>query len=408
MKVTATRAPALIVLAALTVVATLIASACKSSPTQTGPEPAASARPAAIAVTFARAESRRLPPVLEITGTLDPDEKSEVAAQVAGAVKSVNVDVGTRVKKGDVLVVLDASEAALRLTTARAAAQQQRARLGLKSGGDLEVESVPDVKAARETRDLAAKEAKRIEELAKTGAVSQSAVDQARSAAERTEAQYQAARNGVDQGWAALKAAEAQAGLSGKNLKDTKVLAPFDGAVVDKRVSAGEFAGVGRVVATVVKDNPLRLKIDVPEAEIGGLVVGANVAMRVAAFPGKEFSGTIQRLGASINAYSRTLPVEADVPNDDGVLRPGFFVRAQVGLQGPEQEVLLVPESAVGTTGSSSRVFVRDGNRVLEKLVATGRHVGDRIEIRGPVKPGDEVARDKVGELTDSAEVTAR
>jgi RND family efflux transporter MFP subunit len=385
-----------------------VVAACNREPTRTAPEPAAAAKPTPLVVSFAKVESRRLPPVLEITGTLEPDEKSEVSAQVAGAVKSVNVDVGTRVKKGDVLVVLDASEAALRLATAKATAQQQRARLGLKGGAGLDVEAVPDVKAAKEARDLAAKEAKRMEELAKTGAVSDSAVDQARSAAERAEANYQSAKNGVEQGWAALQAAEAQAGLSGKNLRDTKVLAPFAGAVVDKRVAVGEFAGVGRVVATVVKDNPLRLKIDVPESEIAGIAVGAHVALRVAAFPNREFSGTVQRLGASINAYSRTLPVEADVPNDDGLLRPGFFVRAQVALEGQDQDVLLVPETAVGTTGTNARVFVREGNRVMEKLVTTGRHVGELVEIRGPIKAGDEVANDKVNELSDAAEVATR
>jgi RND family efflux transporter MFP subunit len=382
--------------------------ACKKSePTPTSAEPTIGAA-APVAVKFVAASVQKLPPVLEITGTLDPDEKSDVAAQAAGAVKSVNVDVGTRVKKGDVLVVLDSSEAALRLATAKATADQQRARLGLDGKRQLDPDSVPDVKAAKEARDLAALEKKRVEELAKSGSISQAAVDQARSAAERSEAQYEAAKNGVQQGWAALKAAEAQAGLSGKNLKDTKVVAPFDGAVVDKRIAVGEFAGVGRVVATVVKDRPLRLRIDVPEVDVATLSVGANVALRVAAYPEEEFTGTIQRIGASLNQFSRTLPVEAEVPNEDGKLKPGFFVRAQVSLVGDPKDVLLVPETAVGSTGSNARVFVRNGNRVVERLVSTGRHVKNLVEIRGQVKAGDEVAIEKLDELADSAEVAPR
>ncbi|MBE7482630.1 MAG: efflux RND transporter periplasmic adaptor subunit [Polyangiaceae bacterium] len=352
-------------------------------------------------------ESRKLPPVLEISGTLDPDEKSEVAAQFAGAVKLVKVDVGTRVKKGDVLVVLDASEAALRLAAAKSAADQQRARLGLNGRG-FDAEAVPDVKAAKEARDLAVTEAKRAEELAKSGSVAQAVVDQAKSNAQRAEAAYEAARNGANQGFAALKTAEAQAGLSGKNLKDTKVVAPFDGAVQERRVSAGEFAGVGRVVAVVVKDNPLRLKIDVPESEIAGLEQDASVVLRVSAYPGRDFKANVKRIGAAINSYSRTLPVEAEVPNDEGTLRPGFFVRAQLALKGAPAEVLLVPESAVGSTGSNARVFVREGNRVIEKLVSTGRHVGDMVEIRGPLRAGDEVAAESVADLTDSREVAPR
>lgn len=386
----------------------LVAVGCKkSAPTPTAPEPAAKAA-APVAVRFAKVEARELPPVLEITGTLDPDEKSEVAAQAAGAVKSVLVDVGSRVKKGDVLVVLDASDAALRLATAKATADQQRARLGLERNDSLIVDAVPEVKAAKETRDLAVLEKKRVDELFKSGSVSQSAVDQAHSAAERAEAAYAAAKNGAQQGWAALKAAEAQTGLSGKNLKDTKVLAPFDGAVVERRIAVGEFAGIGRVVATVVKDRPLRLRIDVPETDVASLELGSSVSLRVSAFPKQEFTGTIKRIGASINSYSRTLPVEAEVPNDDGKLRPGFFVRAQVALAGEPTRVLLVPETAVGTTGSSSRVFVRQGSRVIERLVSTGRHVKDQVEIRGSLQPGEEVAIEKLGELSDSAEVASR
>jgi len=386
----------------------VLVTACKKSPpTPTGPEPAASAA-APVAVRFAKVKAENLPPALEISGTLDPDEKSEVAAQFSGAVKAVNIDVGTRVKKGDVLVVLDASEAALRLSAAKSTADQQRARLGLKARGGFDAESVPDVKAAKESRDLAVLEAKRTETLAKTGAVSQSVADQAKTNAERAESAYEAAKNGAAQGFAALKTAEAQAGLSGKNLKDTRVLAPFDGAVQEKRVAVGEFANVGRVVAVVVKDSPLRLKIDVPETEIAGITMDAEVTLRVSAYPGRDFKGTIKRIGASINSYSRTLPVEAEVPNPDGTLRPGFFVRAQVALSGTPAPVLLVPETAVGSTGSNARVFVREGNRVIERLVATGRHVGDLVEIRGPVKAGDEVAAENVEELADSREVAPR
>ena len=372
------------------------AVACKkSTPTPTGPEPAVSGAGAqAVSVRFVKVESRKLAPVLEISGTLDPDEKSEVAAQFGGAVKSVAVDVGTRVKKGDVLVVLDSSEAALRLAAAKSTADQQRARLGLDNGNGFDAEAVPDVKAAKEARDLAVLEAARTEKLAKQGAVSVSSADQA--------------KNGAKQGFAALKTAEAQSRLSGKNLKDTKVVAPFDGAVQERRINAGEFAGVGRVVAVVVKDNPLRLKIDVPESEIAGVAVGSLVALRVSAFPGRDFTGTVKRMGAAINAYSRTLPVEAEVPNDDGRLKPGFFVRAQVSLQGAPSDVLLVPESAVGSTGSNARVFLRDGNRVVEKLVSVGRHVGELVEVRGPLKAGDEIAADNLDQLADSREVAPR
>jgi RND family efflux transporter MFP subunit len=377
---------------------------CKKEGTLTGPEPAATGSREPTQVRFAKVETKKLPPVLEITGSLDPDEKSEVAAQFAGAVKQVYVDVGTRVKKNDPLVLLDSSEASLKLASAKAMAEQQRARLGLKDG-KFESETTPDVRSARETRDLAQKEAKRSAELAKEGAISQSVADEAKTAAERAQAQYESAKNGADQNFAGLKAAEAQARLSGKNLTDTRILAPFDGAVVEKKVAPGEFANVGRVVAVVVKDDPLRLHIDVPESEIAGIALGSPVTLRVAAFADRDFHGSVKRMGASVSPSSRTLPVEAEVENSEHVLRPGFFVRAQVALSGEPKDVLLVPAAAVGTTGSNARVFVRDGNRVIEKLVSTGRHEAGLIEIRGEIRAGDEIAIENVDRLSDTMEV---
>jgi RND family efflux transporter MFP subunit len=382
---------------------------CKHEETPTKAEkPVAAASENAATVRFAKIEVRRVPPVLELTGTLDPRERSEVAAQTAGVVSKLLVDVGTRVKKGDVLVVLDSSEAALRLAAAQATAEQQKARLGIKAGEKFDVARVADVRSAREARDLRVKEAERAKALAKQGSISEASLDQATSAAEQSEAQLDAARNGAEQAWAALNAANAQARLSSKALRDTRVLAPFDGAIAERRVSTGEFAQVGRVIAVVVADDPLRLRLDVSEADVASVTVGKEVRLRVAAYPGREFHGSIGRIGASLNPASRTLSVEADLPNSDGLLRPGFFATASVTLSGAPADAFFVPKAALGTAGNSSRVFVRAGNRVLEKIVMKGREMGELVEVRGPLSAGDEVAVEKVSELGDSQPIVAR
>jgi RND family efflux transporter MFP subunit len=384
--------------------------ACKRQDAPTRPEKASdhAAAERSLQVRFAKVEVRRVPAVLELTGTLEPEQRSEVAAQTSGVVSAIRVDVGSRVKKGDVLAVLDASEASLRLSAAQATAEQQKARLGLKDGAAFDVAAVADVRSAEQARNLKVKEAERARTLAADGVISSAALDQANTAAEQAEAQLEAARNGAEQAWAGLSAARAQARLSQKALGDTRVLAPFDGAVVERRISVGEFAQVGRVIAVVLDDNPLRLRLDVPEADVGQVVIGKPVSLRVAAFPGRDFRATIARVGASLHPASRTLLVEADVQNADGLLRPGFFATARVALAGPEKEALFVPKSALSVSGNSARVFVRTGNRVSEKLVVAGRQDGELVEVQGGLTQADQVAVESVDKLSDSQPIAAR
>jgi RND family efflux transporter MFP subunit len=366
--------------------------------------PAAEVTPA-LSVRFVKLTQRSLPATLEASGTLAPDESSEVAAPGAGVVVSVEVDVGSRVKKGDVLVRLDGRDASLRLAQAQAASAQAQARLGLKTGDKFDPQNVAEVRAAKEAMDFAVADADRTKALFEAGGVPQATWDQARSRAEQARAQYDAALNGAQQSWAGLSSAQAQANLAQKSASDMLIRAPFDGAVAERRITAGEFAQVGRVVVVLVRDNPLRLRIDVPEADAGKVNEGKDVSLTVAAFPGKIFHGAVKRIGASVKAQSRTLPVEAEVQNQDGALKPGFFARAEIALGGAEEKALLVPRAAIGTSGTASRVFVRAGGRVVERIVTLGRESDGLVEIRGTLSPTDEVAVENVDKLSDGAEV---
>lgn len=362
------------------------------------------------AVRFEKVIARQLPQTLDISGTLAADETSEVATQVSGLVVNVAVDVGSRVKKGDPLVVLDARNVALQAQAAQAAVAQARAKLALPQGASpkgLDPDQVPEVRAAKQSMELAKAEAERVKKLYDQGAVPLATWDAARTQADNAAAQYEAAVNGIRATTAALASAQAQAGLASKSLADTTVRAPFDGAVAEKRISVGEFAAPGRVVAVVVRDNPLRLHIDVPEADIARVELGKPVHVSVAAFPGRTFPGVVKRIGASLKAASRTLPVEAEFDNSEGKLRPGLFAQGQLTLTGESRTVLMVPEAAVGTTGTSARVFVKAGDRVTERLVKAGRKIDGLVEVVGPLSEGEEVAIEKVNELSDGIEVAA-
>lgn len=388
---------------------TLLPAACKK------PAPGASAQPAAeqaaeaaVEVQLAKITVRKLPATLESSGTLVADETSEVAAAAPGIVTKVLVDVGTRVKKGDPLVELDKRDPSLRGKAANAQAAQARARLGIKSDEKFEPEKMAEVRAAKEAMDLAVTDAQRTKTLFDSGGVPQATWDAARARAEQAKAQYDAALNGAQQAYAGLLAAQAQAGIASKAVADATVRAPFDGAVTERRISTGEFAQMGRVVAVLVRDNPLRLKIDVPEADVARVALDKEVLVTVQTYPGRVFKGLVKRVGASVKAQSRTLPVEAEIPNDDGALKPGMFARAEIATGGAEEDAFLVPRAAIGTSGTASRVFVRSGNRVVERLVTVGREADGLVEVRGTLAASDEVAVTAVDRLGDGAEIKVK
>ena len=109
-------------------------------------------------------------------------------------------------------------------------------------------------------------------------------------------------------------------------------------------------------------------------------------------------------IGASVKTSSRTMPVEAEFPNDDGTLKPGLFAQGELTLSGTPQSSLLVPLSSISSSGSNSRVFVKSGGKVVERLVKLGRQVGNKVEIVGAVTAQDEVATDNIDKLSDGLE----
>jgi len=383
------------------------AVACAKKNTEEKPQAAAEAAPpqAAPAVRFQKVEERKLAPPLEVSGSLAPDESSEVASATAGIVTKVATDVGERVKKGDVLVQLDSRDPALRAQAADASATQALAKLGIKAGEKFDPDKVAEVRAAKEGRDLAVDDAERTKKLYESGSVAQSAWDQARTRAEQARAQYESAYNGAMQAYAGLAAAQSQANLARKNVADTSIRAPFDGAIAEKRISVGEFANMGRVVAVVVRDDLLRLRIDIPETDSAKISIGKEVSLTVAAFPGRVFKGVVKRISASVKSQSRALPIEAEVPNPDGALKPGFFARAYIELGETETTALFVPRAAIGNSGSASRVFIRVGNRVLERIVTLGREIDGLVEVHGNLTVNDEVAVEKVEALSDGLDI---
>ncbi len=344
-------------LAALALVAALGASAasCGGSSAQANKKdaaPAASPTPQAVDVTTAPAIMRDLPRFIEATGSLAADEQTDVAPIVGGRVVSVGVDLGTFVQKGQVIAQLDGGDARLKVEQAQAAlaqansaTAQAEARIGLGPGQRFDPTRVAEVGAAKAAYDLAEKNLRRYEQLLESGDISRSAYDQQRAQRDQLREQYQAALAQANQSYAAVQTSRAAAAAAQvaveqaqKGVRDVTIYSPISGYVTERTADVGEFVSTSMKIATVVRTNPLRVRIDIPEQAIATVRPGQSVSVSVSTYPDRELRGPrrarlAERLGTVAHAHRRGRrpeqrePAQAgpvrDHPRADAAVRPG-------------------------------------------------------------------------------------
>jgi RND family efflux transporter MFP subunit len=311
------------------------------------------------------------------------------------------------VSEGALLVRVSASETAAQLQEAEANAAQIEARLGLRPGQPFSPDSVPDVMNAKAALDFAQAEFGRIEALLDQKVVSRSEYDQRRTQVEAARQQYLVARNQAEQSYRSLQAARARVTLARKSADDTLVRAPFAGIVAERLVSVGDYVARGTRVATVVRIDPLRVELTVPEQYVSLVHVGQPVRLTVDAYPGEEFAATVRFVSPSLRSDQRALTVEAVAANRDGRLKPGLFATALI-KQAAGEPGLLVPSSAVETVAGTSRVCVVKNGRIEERIVTLGERVGTEIELTSGVSAGETIAVDPKGRLVDGRAVTVK
>jgi RND family efflux transporter MFP subunit len=357
-----------------------------------------------VAVAVVPVVQQQVTRTLRLTGSLTAEEEAEVAAETGGRVVATPVERGAGVAEGDALLRIAATEADASAREAEANVAQLEARLALKPGEPFDVERVPEVAAAKATSELAQADFGRIRTLLEQRVVSQAEFDQRQAQVEASRNQYEAARNGARQLYRQHEAASARLSLARKALADTTVRAPFAGLVVERKVSIGDFVTRGTKVVTIVKMNPLRVELTVPEQMLTAIKAGQLLTLQVDAYPGRTFPGQVRFVSPAVRADQRSLTVEAVVPNPDGLLRPGLFASAL--LESAVRETArFVPAAAIRTDGSVSRLFVVRGDRADERVVKLGQPVGALVEIASGVGDGDQVAVTHVEQLTDGVKV---
>lgn len=408
----------LMALALLLVLIAGLAISCGGSKANVRQEKGAAAAPTVIDVTTAAAITRELPRFFEATGSLAGDQQTDVAPQTSGKVVALGVDIGSHVARGQMIVKLDDSELKLRVDQssaqvdqAKAAVRQAEEKIGLRSGQAFDPNRVAEVGAAKVALDLAQKNLTRAEKLIESGDISRSFYDQQRAQRDQLKEQYEAALAQARQNYAAVTVArtnvanaEAQLAIARKNLSYAVIVAPIDGYVSERTADLGEYVSPTQKVATIVRTNPLRIRIDIPEQSIPEVQVGQSVSITTSAWPDKNFSGRIARIAPNVTAASRTLSVEAEIENSSGALKPGQFATVRI-LQPRPVAAVLVPARAVVTESGVSRLFVIKDGHAEQRLVQVGQTEGDLIEIKTGLKPDEQVATSNVELLSDGIAV---
>ncbi len=431
----------------------LFLSACNGSSAASKNANAANANQSQIISTkIVSATVRDVPKFIEATGAFQADETTEVAAETSGKVSETLVNQGDFVSAGNVIVRLDQRDASLRLQQSRAAESQAKAQLaqaeaqvkqsqaslGLDKGGNFTIDNIPAVlqsRAALVSRlsdlKLAETTERRYTNLLETGDTSRLVVDQRRNetekaraavnearenqkAAENTARQgnqaIQASRANVQNAQAAVQSAESATALAAKTVSDTAIRAPFAGYVSERATSVGEYVSPTTKIATVVRTNPIKVLLQIPEKEAANISVGMSVSASVAAYADRNFAGRISAFNPLVNATSRSLQVEVTFENSENILRPGMFATARV-LQPGGDKGIYIPRAAVMTDAATNSlgVYVIDGDSARLRTVQIDESTRESEEIRilTGVNEDERVATTNAEQLFDGVKVAA-
>lgn len=309
-----------------------------------------------------------LKPFIESIGTLNPFEEVTVSAEIEGVIRSVKVEEGSQVSKGMLLAAIDDSDYSLEVKRADAVFKQAEATL-------------ENTRLEFKRKDVLYKE-----ELV-------------------TKQQYDDVTTRLSLAEAEVERAKASLSLARLKLSKTKITSPLACVIKEKRVSAGDFVRNGTPLFIIIQPNPLKLRFTVPEKDVGRLRVNQEVMLRVDSFAEAEFKGRVNIVFPNVEEKTRTLQVEALVPNNNGLLKPGLFAKVILYTAG-ERDTIVVPVTALLYEGEKVRVFVTEGDRAKERVVKLGSKYGEFMEIIEGIKTGEKVVFMGQQNLSEGAKVS--
>ena len=313
------------------------------------------------------AEKKSLRPFVETIGTLNPFDEVTVSAEVDGVVKDIRVDEGVVVTKGSVLASIDATDYALGVKRDEAALRQAEATL---ANTKLEYQ--------------------RKESLYKEELVTKQQFDDVSTRLALAEAERERLKVVLS--------------LAQEKLRKTKIYSPLHGVVKAKKVSAGDYVKNGTNLFAIIQNNPLKLNFTVTEKDVGKLKINQDVLLTVDAFPDKEFKGKVNIIYPSLEERTRTLQVEALVPNPGELLKPSLFAHVTL-YTADARDTVLIPATSLLYEAEKVKVFVLEGDRTKEREVKPGNKYGDMMGIMEGLKEGELVVTVGQQNLFENAKV---
>ena len=370
----------------LAVLSCLLLAGCATQPSRS---PAAAGTETVVEV--ARVTAGPLDVTMDLPGELQPYEAVAIYPRVTGFVKSIAVDRGSSVRRGEAIVELDAPELGAERSAAESKLRSAQAQLAAaQSKAAADQSTYERLKAASVT----------------PGVVAGNDLMLAEKAVERDRAEATAVQDDVEAAREAVR-----------SLADTEaylhVTAPFDGVVVERNVHPGALvgpgggSGAGTPIVRIVALARLRLVVAVPEAYVSNIPEGSMMTFTVPAYPGEAFTARVARVAHAVDLKTRTMPVELDVDNSSERVAPGSFCRVRWRVTRSRPSLFVLSTSVASTT---ERVFVvRVRNGVADWVdVLTGLAKGPLVEVFGDLQDGDQVAARGTDELRPGTRVQVK
>ncbi len=353
-------------------------------------------------VQVATAQREDGPVPFTLPGTVSAFDQSTLYARATGYVAERRVDIGSRVKKGDLLVRISAPDLDQQLAQANAQLAQTQAML---------VQANANAQQAASAVDLNKVTNGRTSTLANLGWETRQNADNTRLGLAGSQASAAAAQ-------AQIKVAEANLGAQFAMVKRLteltgyeNVTAPYDGVITGRSVDTGDLVSAdsngstGNQLFTLVRDTVMRVQMAVPQSGAIGIRDGLQAKVRVPELPGRVFTGTVARSAVALVQASRTMQAEVDVPNEDGTLHPGLYVTVEIGIPRTAPGIT-IPSEALMFNGQGLRVaVVGDGGVVHMHDVSVYRDFGTKIELRGGLEGGETVILSPPVTLEDGGKV---
>ncbi len=321
------------------------------------------------------------PRTIDLPGNMEPFDAATLFARATGYISARNVDIGSKVRKDDVLAVIAAPDLDQQLAQARAQLAQMQAALV----------------QAQSNMDLAKVTNARTSQLVGEGWTSQQSGDQTRLNFASQIAAVDVARSNVQAQQAQVNRLEELTGFE-------RVVAPFDGVITARQIDVGSLvaadAASGTPLFSIARTDVLRVQVYVPQEDYFGLKDGEDATVTVPELPGRVFHGRVARNASALTAGTRTLLAEVDVDNKDGALAAGLY--GIVHLQEPRaQPVVLIPSEAVIFNKDGLSAAVLEDGRVRVRDLNLQADDGAQVEVRAGLKPGDRVLLSPPVNLTD-------